>query len=85
MNVNFGVDYDASRTLTIGMNYLGHKTNNPFRQYKFNTEIMDANNNMSSYMETFNDKIHKGYTHVLNVHGIVRLDSLGKKIKIDLE
>lgn len=55
MNVNFGVDYDASRTLTIGMNYLGHKTNNPFRQYKFNTEIMDANNNMSSYMETFND------------------------------
>lgn len=85
MNVNFGVDYDASRTLTIGMNYLGHKTNNPFRQYKFNTEIMDANNNMSSYMETFNDKIHKGYTHVLNVHGIVRLDSLGKKIKIDLD
>ena len=85
MNVNFGVDYDASRTLTIGMNYLGHKTNNPFRQYKFNTEIMDANNNMSSYMETFNDKIHKGYTHVLNVHGIVRLDSLGKKINIDLD
>lgn len=85
MNVNFGVDYDASRTLTIGMNYLGHKTNNPFRQYKFNTEIMDANNNMSSCMETFNDKIHKGYTHVLNVHGIVRLDSLGKKIKIDLD
>lgn len=85
MNVNFGVDYDASRTLTIGMNYLGHKTNNPFRQYKFITEIMDANNNMSSYMETFNDKIHKGYTRVLNVHGIVRLDSLGKKIKIDLD
>lgn len=85
INMNIGIDYDVSRTLTIGMNYFGHKTNNPFRQYKINTEITAANNKLSSYMETFNDKKHDGYTHILNVHGIVRLDSLGKQIMIDLD
>jgi len=78
------LDYDISKYSTIGLQYSGS-----LRKYPENsnskTKIFDNQNHLDSILVNHNNSYDKNYSHSINTHFQTKLDTLGKKLSIDLD
>jgi hypothetical protein len=80
-----GVDYDISSRSSIGVQYLG-STNRREVDETIRTSIIDRpSNSVDSLILTDGDSDVRQYYHSLNGHYRTELDTLGKKMSIDVD
>ncbi len=78
------MDYDITERVVIGVQYMGNLSTPNF-DTKSITEIYDRNNQLDSLF--VNDGLYDRdvNSHLYNLHGIVALDTLDRKISFDLD
>ncbi|BEV02808.1 outer membrane beta-barrel protein [Chryseobacterium gambrini] len=80
----FLIDYEITPKTKIGLQYLGGVYNN-YIDDNINTSVVNSTNNPLYFLRG-NGNIHdKNNNHSLNLHLEQKLDTLGKKLNIDLD
>ncbi len=85
INGNVGVDYDVSSKWKIGAMYFSNMSENVRKKNSILTTIYDADNISKEYMNTLRDVSRKNDLNAFNIHSIHNIDTLGKKISIDVD
>lgn len=78
------LDYEVSENSTIGVQYLGN-IGTPDIQDKSNVSIFNRTNTLDSLLITNGMSARDLKNHSVNTHFISTLDSLGRKISLDLD
>lgn len=78
------LDYIISKSTTIGVQYTGGLRKYP-ENSNSNTKINNTQNSLDSTLVNHNNSYNKNYSHSINTHFQTKLDTLGKKLSIDLD
>ncbi len=78
-----GLDYDVSKKTNIGFQYMGEKSNSGF-SYVNDISINNPNSLQSKLINDGNNN-QPTSSHGYNVHLVSKLDSLDRKISVDLD
>ena len=84
-NARAGLDYDITKNWSVGAEYIG-SFNNQRKPSITNTDLTDTSNNSAAGNIVTNAlNIIKNNTNSGNIHSVIKLDSLGRKINIDFD
>tara|TARA_R110002049_G_scaffold252890_2_gene428221 strand:- start:8981 stop:11356 length:2376 start_codon:yes stop_codon:yes gene_type:complete len=78
------LDYDISKNTTIGIQYLGN-TKAPNLIDKSISRIFNQSNTLDSLLVNNGNNHSKVNSHLINLHAITKLDTLGKRISFDVD
>ena len=78
------LDYDFSKKTSIGVQYSGGVFKYPSISNS-KTKIFNTQNSLDSTLVNHNNSYNKNYSHSINTHFQTKLDTLGKKLSIDLD
>ncbi len=78
------LDYDFSKKTSIGVQYSGGVFKYPSISNS-KTKIFNIQNSLDSTLVNHNNSYNKKYSHSINTHFQTKLDTLGKKLSIDLD
>ncbi|GAA4238911.1 outer membrane beta-barrel family protein [Postechiella marina] len=78
------LDYQLSDKTTIGIQYLGSKTNPDISDTSV-TSIYNTNNTLDSLLINNGGEFDERISNSLNLHAITKLDTLGRKLSIDAD
>lgn len=78
------LDYDISKKTTVGIQYLGN-SKQPGMVDRSVSRIFNDSNNLDSLLINNGNNQTKTNSHLINLHSITELDSLGTNISFDLD
>ncbi|HIP35402.1 MAG TPA: TonB-dependent receptor [Crocinitomix sp.] len=78
------LDYDFSKKTSIGIQYSGGVFKYPSISNS-KTKIFNTQNSLDSTLVNHNNSYNKNYSHSINTHFQTKLDTLGKKLSVDLD
>ncbi len=84
-NINAGVDYEINKRWTVGAMYFGNQSGNIRKNNRISTNVYDPNNHLKEHMLTVRSVDRQNNLKAINLHSITDIDTLGKKISIDLD
>lgn len=85
INGNIGVDYDINNKWKIGAVYFSNLSGNIRRNNNILTNIYDTNNVLKENMNTLRNTSSWNNLNAFNIHSINNIDTLGRKISIDVD
>ena len=80
-----GFDYDITKNWTIGTEYIGSFANGTILRNSMTNLIDTSNNSAAGNILTINNNKTNINNNSGNVHSIIKLDSLGRKLNIDFD
>lgn len=84
LNGRLSIDYYLSKNTYVGVQYLGGLRKYP-EYSNSKTEIYNIQNIIDSTLVSHNKSNDKNHSHSINSHFQTKLDTLGKKLSIDLD
>ena len=81
---NFCVDYEISSSWRMSGTYMGYLTNNG-NKMNFSTSIYNDDNSLNRYLQSTGTESSIPNLHSANLHNIIKLDTLGKNISVDID
>lgn len=81
VNANVGIDYDFSKNFSLGIQYLGNKSNITANEQN-DTKIYSQENYL---LQTISDSKRKRNNNSLNFHSTYKIDSLGSNITFNAD
>jgi len=85
LGANAGVNYQISKSWKIGAIFFGHWSYNPHRIDNINTTVFDSENLIKKVLLSTKESNRSSKTRAFNFNSITNLDSLGKKLSIDID
>jgi hypothetical protein len=86
VNADMGINYKISDRWEIGAMYFGTLSGGDFKNYAVLTTVYDnADNTIKEFMPTTGNNDYSRNLHAINLNSTIKLDTLGKKISIDLD
>ena len=79
-----GFDYSISKKNSIGILYSGTTSNKDNRDND-HISIFDISNNQTGSIASVGNNIKEGENHSINAHYIRKIDTLGRKLSVDLD
>ena len=83
-NGQFGIDYRLNKKLTVGTQYSG-SFSKPKSENTYTATISDLNNTLQQTLKTDHIELSENNYNTLNVHSIYNMDSLGRKLTLDVD
>lgn len=84
-NGRIGVDYEINKNWSFGIQHMGNYSNLDIYEKNQITNIFDNNNVLQSYIKSEAITYEIPKLNQFNFHNIIKLDTLGKKISIDID
>lgn len=81
VNANVGIDYDFNKNFSLGIQYLGNKSNITVNEEN-DTKIYSQENYL---LQTISDSKNKRNNNSLNFHSTYKIDSLGSNIAFNAD
>ena len=79
------LQYDVSNTLSLGLQYIAGIENPDIRDRNTVDIINIANNALDSILTANGNNNRNNYNHSLNAYGIIKLDTLGRRLTFDID
>lgn len=84
-NGNAGVDYDINSRWTVGAMFIGSQSTYSRENNQIITKVFDTSNQVAKQMLTLRNLSKCNNLNGLNLHSITNIDTLGKKVSLDLD
>lgn len=84
-NTNIGLDYKITNAWKIGALYSGNWARYPEKVDNINTTVYDQNSLVKEMMSSIRQNHGDNNLNAINLNSIINLDTLGKKILVDLD
>lgn len=81
---NLGIDYEISPSWKMSGSYMGYLCDNKSK-LNFMTSIYNADNSLNRYLVSTGKENSNPNLHSVNLHSIIKLDTLGKNITFDID
>ena len=85
INGNAGIDYEINKHWTVGAVYFGNLSDNNRKNNKILTKVYDPDNILTENMLTVRNTEKLNDLNAFNLHSIINIDTLGRKISADID
>lgn len=85
INGNAGIDYEINEHWTVGAVYFGNQSNNNRKNNNIETNVYDPYNLLTEKMLTVRNTEKQNNLNAINLHSIINIDTLGRKISADID